>query len=329
MKQLAKKGFNAKKIFKLVTFALFFLVYLFFIFSYDWIQSSFTALKIFFTTIFPAVLPYGLTITLIKIFYGENAFIKRLNKFSVKTLSVNGYTLYSLILGVISGYPTGGNLASKYYLDNKISLSEASLVFMLTNIPSPLLIITCIGGITFNNLTIGILMQGALIIGTTLTFFIFFTKKTHTYMNFCETKEEFTLINSDNNFYHIIKSLIILAGLCSVFYVFADTLINLPIIKAISDLFSNFFGGSTLFNAIFTGLIETTRGCNEFALLKGPFFMGACILTLTLGGIPTLIFNLKTAKILQIKTTRLFLFKALQSITCFFITYLILLIYLL
>lgn len=296
------------------------------IFTVDWISVSTTAINVFVATILPSVLPFAILVFLLKFTTNEDAFALKIDRATKKVFKTSGYGLIAIILGILSGYPSGGAIASEYLTHNKIDVRTAKKVFTTTNVPSPLLIITCIGGITYKSITLGVIMFLSIILSTYISNLIVFPTHATIYKNISTPhKNQQT---PDNGVQNTIKSIATSAGLTCLFYVLADSVFSLSTTVINSEIFGSFFGGNNVFIATILGLIETTRGANQFAIVLSPFSASVCIFTLVLGGIPIWILNLHYAKKLKIKTARFLLFKTLQSLLSLCINYLAFLLYL-
>lgn len=285
------------------------------------IEYSLDALKVFSTTILPAVLPFSVVVGFMKSFVDENETAKKITPISQKIFGFNGYGLIALFFGIISGYPSGGSIALCYYENGKLDKNEAERVSFLSSVASPLLIITCIGKITYNSLKIGLIMFTAEILASVTVYGMFFgknkTPSTHLSKNCdCFVKDDLNKI-----VFNTVLSLSISASLTSLFYLCSKSLDSISIYNEFCKNFNCFFGGENLVKGFIAGLIETTAGCNYFAIIKSPFSASLCMFTLTFGGLPIIIHHLYFAKKMEIKTAKLILFKALQSVFAFIITF--------
>ena len=72
--------------------------------------------------------------------------------------NVPGEGSFALIMGIISGYPTGATIAGKYRKDNICTKEECERLLSFTNNSGPLFIIGTVGISMFGSTTIGLLL---------------------------------------------------------------------------------------------------------------------------------------------------------------------------
>ena len=83
---------------------------------------------------------------------------KILNKFMKPIFNIRGEGSFALIMGIISGYPTGSKIAANFRLNNICSKEECERLLSFTNNSGPLFILGTVGISMFGNSTIGILL---------------------------------------------------------------------------------------------------------------------------------------------------------------------------
>lgn len=81
-----------------------------------------------------------------------------LNRFMKPIFNVRGEGSFAFIMGIISGYPIGAKIASKFRQDGTCSKEECERLLSFTNNSGPLFIIGSVGITMFGNSTIGILL---------------------------------------------------------------------------------------------------------------------------------------------------------------------------
>ncbi len=295
------------------------------LFTTGWINVSLTAIKVFVATILPSVLPFAILTTILKLTVKEDNFALKLDKLTKKVFKISGYGFTAIIFALLSGYPSGGAIANEYLKSDKLDIKTAKRVFAITNVPSPLLIITCIGGITYKSIVLGVIMFFSIMIATKTATTILFSKSNDKYKSNFNKKYIKTGQTIENGVQSAIKSIIVSGGLTCLFYLIADSIFSL----STSVFLPQFFAKNNTLLSIFLGFIETTRGASQFSFVLSPLSASACLFTLILGGAPIWILNFEHAKKLKIKTARLILFKALQSVLGFFVNYFAFLLYLL
>lgn len=81
-----------------------------------------------------------------------------LNIFMKPLFNIRGEGSFALIMGVISGYPIGAKIASKFRQDGICSKEECERLLSFTNNSGPLFIIGTVGISMYGNSTIGLLL---------------------------------------------------------------------------------------------------------------------------------------------------------------------------
>lgn len=80
------------------------------------------------------------------------------NVFMKPLFNVRGEGSFALIMGIISGYPTGAKIACKFRQNNICTKEECERLLSFTNNSGPLFIIGTVGISMFGNSTIGLLL---------------------------------------------------------------------------------------------------------------------------------------------------------------------------
>lgn len=80
------------------------------------------------------------------------------NIFMKPIFNIRGEGSFALIMGIISGYPTGAKIACKFRENNICSKEECERLLSFTNNSGPLFIIGTVGISMFGNATIGLLL---------------------------------------------------------------------------------------------------------------------------------------------------------------------------
>ena len=83
---------------------------------------------------------------------------KLLNKFMKPLFNIRGEGSFAFIMGIISGYPVGANIAANFREKNICSKEECERLLSFTNNSGPLFIIGTVGITMFGNSTIGFLL---------------------------------------------------------------------------------------------------------------------------------------------------------------------------
>ena len=287
--------------------------------SEDFLAFSKEAADVFAATVLPAVLPFSLTVAFFKTLISEEVFANKINGISKKFFGLSGQAGVAVLYGLISGAPAG--IAAARLIENKDDFIKAAF---LSSIPSPLLVVACIGKISYKSFITGGTMYLSAIISTMILYKsgIFINRNMKNPVQNVKTDSENTSSAGIKNslplscFLGLAESftLTVLFYVISCFAVKNAFVLIEPLIKT----------SPVLLNGLIAGLIETTSGCNFFCSDCGTVSASLCMLTLTMGGLPSIIPQLNALKENGIKRARFLLFKTAQS----FLTFVLCLIFL-
>ena len=128
------------------------------LFSNNNLYAAKSGLALWANSVVPSLLPFFIATELLcstslvqDIGYALNPLMKLI-------FNVSGEGGFALIMGIISGYPTGAKIASRFRQDNTCSKEECERLLSFTNNSGPLFIIGTIGISMFGNTIIGILL---------------------------------------------------------------------------------------------------------------------------------------------------------------------------
>ncbi|MCQ2400135.1 MAG: hypothetical protein MJ072_06480 [Clostridia bacterium] len=278
-----------------------------FLFSGEvFLSSAGKSLAVFNATVLPAVLPYAVACAFMFIVVGRTRLAKILHPFFSYFFGVNGYAGTCVLTGLFSGQPTGIRSAGESFRSGEISLFECEKVACLTSVASPLLVITCVGNLTYQSNFIGVIMFLSELVSALISL---------TVVGLNPTPSSFLPVNKEKTddfetVLGVVESLSVAGGLSVLFY----TLLTMTARLLTPDL-------SPLLIGTTSGIIETTFGCEFLALTKSPLSVALTNFILVLGGAPSLILTLNVFRKTKMRTARFFLFKAIQSALTFVITY--------
>lgn len=145
-----------KNIFLPAIFCLF-LVFMI-IFSSSNIASSKSGLALWANSIVPTLLPFFIAAELLSHTFVVPLLGKALNKIMRPFFNVPGEGAFALIMGIISGYPTGAKIVTDFYNKNICTKEEAERLIAFTNNSGPLFIVGTIGISMFGDSRTGILL---------------------------------------------------------------------------------------------------------------------------------------------------------------------------
>lgn len=115
------------------------------IFSKENLVATKNGLLLWANSIIPALLPFFIATELL----GHTTFVssigKLLNKYMRPIFNVPGIGAYAFIMGIISGYPVGAKIVTKFRQNGECSKAEAERLLSFTNNSGPLFIIGTVG----------------------------------------------------------------------------------------------------------------------------------------------------------------------------------------
>lgn len=124
------------------------------LFSNQNLSATKNGLLLWANSVVPALLPFFIATELLS-HTNVVAFIgKLLNKYMKPIFNVPGIGAYAFIMGIISGYPVGAKIVTKFRQDGVCSKAEAERLLAFTNNSGPLFIIGTVGISLFGNSTI-------------------------------------------------------------------------------------------------------------------------------------------------------------------------------
>jgi len=127
------------------------------LFSNQNLSATKNGLLLWANSVVPALLPFFIATELLS-HTNVVAFIgKLLNKYMKPIFNVPGIGAYAFIMGIISGYPVGAKIVTKFRQDSVCSKAEAERLLAFTNNSGPLFIIGTVGISLFGNTTIRVI----------------------------------------------------------------------------------------------------------------------------------------------------------------------------
>ena len=143
------------------------------IFSKQNLIATKNGLILWANSIVPALLPFFITTELLMHTPIVKYLGKLLDKFMRPIFNVPGVGSFPLIMGIISGYPTGAKIVSNYKDNNICSVAECERLLAFTNNSGPLFIVGTVGISIFGDTRIGLLLLTIHIISSILVGIIF------------------------------------------------------------------------------------------------------------------------------------------------------------
>lgn len=235
-------------IFSYITGLLSFLImFLFIIFSNDYIPETRTSLLYFLESIFPTMFPFYVLSSIIVATPAANKLFDKLKRFA-RFYRLPAESLSAIFVGMLCGFPLGAKITSELYENNMISKKEAEIIAAFTNIAGPIYTINIIGNIYLDSKYYGIIIWLCLIISSLLTGLIF----TRLYL---KKEEEFSKKNIINKRNTDIANCI-MTGLNTALYVGAVIVFFSSVLSVLKRIP---FASSTAYTVIYS-VTELTGG---------------------------------------------------------------------
>ena len=248
-------------------------------------QSNLTAaksgLQLWANHVLPSLLPFFIATELLSY---TNVVVKIGEVFNwcMRPLfNVPGCGAYALIMGIISGYPVGAKIVTRFYEEGLCTKEEGERLLSFTNNSGPLFIIGSVGILMYRNTMIGILLFITHLLASLSVGFIFrfwkrdkhsesFSHSTKTYLN---KNNIATLANLgeilSDSIVSSIKSVLVIGGFVVIFSSIISILKSSGLTHFIEILFTPFFNAihidSSFIEPIFTGFFEITNGISNIS----------------------------------------------------------------
>ncbi len=224
--------------------------------------SLLNGIKLYVTAVLPTLFPMlifsGLFVAL-DVADSIGSLLKKPCKALFNAPPISGYIL---IISMLSGYPVGAKLISDYYKSGLIDEQTAKRIATFTMTSGPMFIIGTVGGVFFNNVSMGYAMLFFHYAGAILNGIIFNISKP------IPDNATLPMPQPDNNnvlydvFSNGVATVALVGGFIAFFYMLTDLIIDCGLIKLTDQI------GSELLSATVIGLVEMTRGCQMLSLIN-------------------------------------------------------------
>lgn len=128
------------------------------LFSNTNLVAAKAGLALWANSVVPSLLPFFIATELLCSTSIVNDIGRILNSVMKPLFNVSGKCGFALIMGILSGYPTGAKIAARFRQDNICTKEECERMLSFTNNSGPLFIIGTIGISMFGNASIGLLL---------------------------------------------------------------------------------------------------------------------------------------------------------------------------
>ena len=255
------------------------------------VEACFNGLSVWATSLLPALLPFFIFTKLLSELGVVNKASNIFSPITKKLYNTNGISGYIYLMSILSGYPVGAKLTKEMFEDGHIDLGQAHRIMAFTSTSGPLFILGTVAIGMFNNPKIGYVVLISHFVGAMLNGLIY-----RNYMIKTPKNEVYSLQlkNQSNNMleetmYSSIKSILIVGGYVSVFFMIISVLNHYNVLYPINYLICKIlpFTNINTVSAITNGFIELTKGCLDLSGLNLPNKVVAPIISglVSFGGI--------------------------------------------
>lgn len=127
------------------------------LFSKQNLSATKNGLALWANSVVPALLPFFMATELLSHTNVTQIIGRILNKYMKPLFNVPGIGAYAFVMGIISGYPVGAKIVTKFRQDGLCTKAEAERLLAFTNNSGPLFIIGTVGITMFGNTLIRII----------------------------------------------------------------------------------------------------------------------------------------------------------------------------
>lgn len=267
--------FSVRENFLSIVFILFTLCLI--IFSRSNLPAAKSGLKLWANAVVPSLFPFFVATELLSYTNIISLLGSYLNCIMRPLFNVPGEGSFPFIMGIISGYPTGAKIVSKFKSDGICSDVEAERLLAFTNNSGPLFIIGTVGIALFGNIEIGILLLITHILSCITVGFIFrfwkcntssssssltsFTSSTNPAISFSSLGK--IIGTSITNSTHTV---VLIGGFVVIFSVIISIINSSGILTLLCNILTPIFNvlkiNPEFSSGFISGLIELTNGVN-------------------------------------------------------------------
>ena len=258
------------------------------IFSGSNLPAIKSGLQLWATSVVPSLFPFFVATELLMHTNIINIFGRVLNGYMKPLFNISGEGAFAFIMGIISGYPVGAKIASKFRENNICAKAECERLLSFTNNSGPLFIIGTVGILMYQNTGIGILLFITHLLGCLSVGFIFrfwkrnkndsivedrkvvmkktsynyaSEKKTASFSNLGEIMAE-SITNSISTILLIGGFVVLFSSIISILK--ASGVLNV-LCMAISPILNFPHIDSSFASGLFTGILEITNGIQSIS----------------------------------------------------------------
>lgn len=288
--------FKAKKALIPCIFLLFTIGLVFF--SNDNILAAKNGLIFWANNIVPSLFPFFVATELLT-FTDIVPFLGRLlNPIMKPIFNLPGISSYALIMGLISGYPTGAKIVVNLRNNNLCSREEAERMLAFTNNSGPLFILGTVGISLFKSSAIGFILLfshiiASLTVGIVFRFYKYTSKSqiSNIKRDSCNSTSVFSNLGEilGNSIFSSVKTIIMIGGFVVLFSVIISILKNSNILHLLSFILSPLFkilgiNSTSISYSFCYGIIELSNGIMQvFLVNNSDIFIKLLVISFLLG----------------------------------------------
>lgn len=311
------------------------------IFSRQNLEATKNGLLLWANAVVPSLLPFFIATELLGYTNIVSYIGKLLDKVMKPLFNVPGEGAYPFIMGIISGYPVGAKIVSKFRQDGICTKAECERLLAFTNNSGPLFIIGTVGISLFGDTRTGLLLfithfLSCICVGIIFRFWKFNDKelihKKTSNLNTNSFSVNFSNLGEvlGYSITNAINTVVVIGGFVVLFSVILSILDNSGVLGIFSNIISPFFtsiGIDISFSKpILSGIIELTNGVKQIANIYSKTISNNIIFSaflLGFGGISILLQVLSIISKSDISIKPYILGKFLHGIIAAFLTYII------
>ena len=256
------------------------------LFSNSNLSAAKSGLTLWANTVVPSLFPFFIATELLCNTSLVNDVGKLLKPFMKPLFNVSGEGGFALIMGIISGYPTGAKIASRFWQDGICTQEECERLLSFTNNSGPLFIIGTVGITMFGNTIIGLLLfithiLASLTVGVFFRFWKYNTISRKINNSSINIKKHYNSNNINilnlgevigNSITNSISTILMIGGFVVFFSVVISILKASNLLKLlaifINPILHTFSIPEELSKYIITGFLEITNGINGIANVR-------------------------------------------------------------
>jgi len=308
------------------------------LFSKDNLIASKLGLQLWANSIVPSLLPFFIATELLSHTNIIPYLGIMLNKIMKPLFNVPGEGAFALIMGIVSGYPTGAKIVTDFRQNGILTKEEGERLLSFTNNSGPLFILGTVGGSLFGNSTIGLLLLITHLLSSLTVGIIFrFWKKERKFHknNYRDIENNNTMVSFSNlgtilssSIINSVKTIVIIGGFVVLFSVIVSVLDSSYVLNIFAFLLTPIFKilhiDPIFINSVLTGIIELTNGIQKIALINYKAIsinIIICAFLLGFGGISILLQVLSITSKSDISIKPYIIGKFLQGTIAAFYTY--------